>query len=150
MPDLDPEHVKVVFPLEQDEDGYPPYTVENLWALRRADGFELDNIPWYAKGVASGDLINAQPDADGRLVFSSVIRRGGNSTLRVWLADAADCQQLRATLSQLGATSELNGTRFLSVDVPASAITAVWAYLEEGEAAGRWEFEVGHLDQAQP
>ncbi|MBX9600011.1 MAG: DUF4265 domain-containing protein [Bryobacteraceae bacterium] len=76
--------------MEQDEDGYPPYAVENLWALRRADGFELDNVPWYAKRVASGDLINAQPDADGRLVFSSVIRRGGNSTLRGWLADAVD------------------------------------------------------------
>jgi hypothetical protein len=57
---------------------------------------------------------------------------------------------LRQAIEDAGATSELNGTRFLSVDVPASAVTAVWALLEDGENRGDWEFEVGHLAELQP
>lgn len=152
MADADSSQVKITFALEQDEDGYPPYAVENLWAIQRADGFEVDNIPWYAKGIACGDLVAAKPDGDGRLAFERVLRRGGNSTLRVWLSAAAveKCQQLRQAIEAAGATSELSGTRFLSVDVPPGAVSAVWAYLEDGENRGYWEFEVGYLAEIQP
>lgn len=152
MADADSSHVKITFALEQDEDGYPPYAVENLWAIQRADGYEVDNIPWYAKGIACGDLVAAKPDGDGPLAFERVLRRGGNSTLRVWLSAAAveKCQQLRQAIEAAGATSELNGTRFLSVDVPPGAVSAVWAYLEDGENRGYWEFEVGYLAELQP
>ena len=45
MADADSSHVKITFALEQDEGGYPPYAVETLWAIQRADGYEVDNIP---------------------------------------------------------------------------------------------------------
>jgi hypothetical protein len=46
-------HVKVLFQLEQDEDGYPPASVESLWALPKGEGlFQVDNIPFFATGVA--------------------------------------------------------------------------------------------------
>ena len=152
MADADSSHVKITFALEQDEDGYPPYAVENLWAIQRADGYEVDNIPWYAKGIACGDFVAANPDGDGRLTFERVLRRGGNSTLRVWLSAAAvdTVGNLRQAIEDAGATSELNGTRFLSIDVPASAVPTVWALLEDGEKRGDWEFEVGHLAELQP
>lgn len=152
MADADSSHVKITFALEQDEDGYPPYAVEKLWAIQRADGYEVDNIPWYAKGIACGDLVAAKPDGDGRLAFERVLRRGGNSTLRVLLSAAAveKCRQLRQAIEAAAATSELSGTRLLSVDVPPAAISAVWAYLEYGEDRGHWEFEVGHLAELQP
>jgi len=152
MPDADIHHVKIKFDLEQDEDGYPPYAAENVWAIERPGGYELDNIPWYAKGVSCGDLVEASPDEDGRLSFDRVLRRSGNSTLRVWLsaAEVGECSKVRAVIEQAGATSELNGARFLSVDVPAASLSAVWAYLEAGETRGTWEFEVGHLAKTPP
>ena len=99
------------------------------------------------KGVSCGDTIAASPDRDGRLTFNKVLRRSGNSTLRVWLSAAAvdQCRQVRNAIERLGATSELNGTRFLSVDVPFNCLSAVWDYLAAGESRGDWEFEVGYL-----
>lgn len=45
------EHrVKILFELEQDEDGYPPASTETLWASRAGDGlFKIDNIPFFAR-----------------------------------------------------------------------------------------------------
>ncbi len=45
-PESEPEHVKVLFRLEKDEDGYPPEEVESLWGILRSEGIELDNIPF--------------------------------------------------------------------------------------------------------
>jgi hypothetical protein len=39
------QYVKVLFDLEQDEDGYPPAAAETLWAVQVGDGlFQIDNI----------------------------------------------------------------------------------------------------------
>ena len=57
-------YVKLLFPLEQDEDGYPPAAAETLWAVREGEGlFRLDNIPIFATGVALGDIVSGVPDA---------------------------------------------------------------------------------------
>jgi hypothetical protein len=54
--------VKIVFSLEQDEDGYPPVKTESLWAKPKADGsFELDNTPFYAQGISRKDIVAAEP-----------------------------------------------------------------------------------------
>ena len=54
------KHVKICFPLEPDEDGWPPVTAETLWAVELGGGlFRLDNIPFYARGVSDGDTVSA-------------------------------------------------------------------------------------------
>ncbi|MDV5143157.1 DUF4265 domain-containing protein [Streptomyces sp. SBC-4] len=48
------------------EDGWPPASVESLWAVDLGDGtVRLDNTPWFVRGVASGDIIQAELDGDG-------------------------------------------------------------------------------------
>jgi hypothetical protein len=47
--------LKILVRLQQDEAGYPPFTVEGIWALRRPSGsLVLDNIPFFDKGIAPG------------------------------------------------------------------------------------------------
>ena len=79
----EPKRVKVLFRLEKDEDGYPPVEVESLWGIVRLDGVEPDNTPFFARGVALGDIVNLRKASDGALEFESVARRGGHSTYRI-------------------------------------------------------------------
>lgn len=52
--------VKVRFALERDEDGWPPAESEGLWAeLVESDLYRLDNTPWFVRGVAAGDVVQA-------------------------------------------------------------------------------------------
>ncbi len=40
------KHIKVLFHLEQDEDGYPPFSIEGLWCKKASnDTYIVDNVP---------------------------------------------------------------------------------------------------------
>ncbi|MEU1617315.1 DUF4265 domain-containing protein [Streptomyces sp. NPDC005722] len=57
-----PEHVKVHFRLEVEDD-WPPAGVESLWAVDRGDGrVELANTPFFVRGVANGDVVETSVD----------------------------------------------------------------------------------------
>lgn len=41
------KHIKVLFHLEQDEDGYPPFSIEGLWCKKTGNGtYIVDNVPF--------------------------------------------------------------------------------------------------------
>jgi hypothetical protein len=92
---MEPGQAKVLFRLEKDEDGYPPEEVESLWGFLRKDGIELDNIPFFAKGVALGDVVAARKAPDGALEFQSVVRRG--DTVRIGLSSSRSIRTTRST-----------------------------------------------------
>ncbi|MGA7538935.1 MAG: DUF4265 domain-containing protein [Steroidobacteraceae bacterium] len=117
-----PDRVKIAFRLIRDADDYPPADWEHLWAIPRgADHFELDNIPFFAKGVAAGDLVAAQRD-DNQLVFERVIQPGGHSTVRVIMFDPDQKAVIRGELEQLGCETEGSHLpNLFAVDVPPEA-----------------------------
>jgi hypothetical protein len=50
--------VKIGFKLERDKDDYPPADYEWMWANRVSSStFKIDNIPFFAKGIACGDIV---------------------------------------------------------------------------------------------
>ena len=60
------DHVQLHFRMEVDQDGWPPASVESLWAVALDDRtVRLDNTPWFVRGVASGDIIQVSVDEDG-------------------------------------------------------------------------------------
>jgi hypothetical protein len=66
MTSISDDRVKIHFRLEVDEDGWPPASVESLWAVDLGDGtIRLDNVPWFVRGVASDDIIRVEIDEDG-------------------------------------------------------------------------------------
>jgi hypothetical protein len=133
--------VKVLFRLNRDPDGYPPVDVESVWAIRQPDGsYKIDNIPFYARGVAVGDTVTVN-EIDGELFFAALARPSGNSLIRAIVYDEAEVSKLCVELKALGCDVEVYG-RFVAVDVPASISYApICQLLEEGMSAERLGFE---------
>src|SRR4029079_14520862 len=108
--------------MDRDADGYPPVEVESMWANPRAGGYELESIPFYAKGVALGDVVSAEVDRAGALVYTKVLERGAHSAYRVYLLDPApdDPQRTISFLRGHGLRVEYDVPRLLAIDIPPS------------------------------
>jgi hypothetical protein len=140
---IDSTHIS--FPLD---DG----SFENLHAKRLGDGaYVLDNSPFYAYNVSFGDVVTAIIN-DGKLMFSSVSKRGGHSTYRVRLPKGKSHEYFLVMfdeIGKLGCTFEGSGAkerRLYSIDVPPYAdIKKVYSILEEKEENEQWEFEEAHF-----
>ncbi|MGW0766846.1 DUF4265 domain-containing protein [Streptomyces sp. NPDC002676] len=71
-------YVKVHFRLEI-VDGWPPASVESLWTVDQGDGtVRLDNIPWFVRGIACGDIVTTEPDEEGVRWAGEVVGRSEN------------------------------------------------------------------------
>lgn len=100
------DEIKVLWRLEQDEDKWPPYPVESIWCEQIAPGqFRLLNVPYFAHGVAWGDVVTAVEE-DGGLWFESVIRRSGFATLHAYCSEPTQQAGLREWLQARGCIVE--------------------------------------------
>jgi hypothetical protein len=80
------DEVTVRFALDRDGSGWPPAESEGLWAQPMGMGrFRLDNTPWFVRGVAADDVVEARPDDAGVLWFVRLIERGERVVVRVIL-----------------------------------------------------------------
>ncbi|WNG46390.1 DUF4265 domain-containing protein [Archangium minus] len=139
MPD---EYVKVLFELEKEDEDYPPVEYERLWARPLGEGlFEIDNIPFFVRGISVGDVVAAQ-QGKGEVVFSELVRASGNSTLRIIVFDESHVEEVRRQIQALGCSTELNVSKMLGVDVPPRIdLQAVREWLMEKQSSGTLEFE---------
>ncbi|HEY1961986.1 MAG TPA: DUF4265 domain-containing protein [Rhizomicrobium sp.] len=144
--------VKVSFDLDPDEWHRTPS--ETLWAKPLGQGasgqvYVLENTPFYAKGVSFLDVIRAEPDEQGSLRYCGTVGRGGHSTYRIIVNDAAGFGALWGELESLGCSYEsadFQDRALYAVDVSESTdIYAVYKVLKEGEGQRTWLFEEGHV-----
>lgn len=141
--------VKVRFALERDGSGWPPAESEGLWAAPIEDGsFRLDNTPWFVRGVAADDVVEASPDGGGAQWFTRVSSRGGRQVIRVIpRADGplrGDRQGVLDPLAPYGVSGEgmSSPVNMVALDVgPEVPVAPVKALLISGEADGRWHYE---------
>jgi len=125
--------------------------IETVWADQVSDGYQIDNIPFYAPSIAYRDIVSARPAANGQLEYQRLVRASGHSTIRLWVASADDVPALREEFLKLGCASELsNLPRLVALDIPPSIpYSRVRAVLEDGERKHRFEYEEGCLGQSQ-
>lgn len=143
----DEDFRRIIFSLEKDEDGYPPNDYETLWARIKQKGlYEIDNIPFFVRGVSPGDLVTAR-DKDGLLYFDGISKESLNSVLRVIAYDESIIPKLREELLEMGCESELSHVpNLIAVQVPANInLNDVLQFLDVGESNGEWEYETGAL-----
>jgi hypothetical protein len=132
---------KIAFDLESDDD---TREVETLWAVPVEGGYRIDNIPFYVRGIAYGDVVRASPDGDGQLCFEALVSPSGHSTVRLWFANGSDVRDVRDALRELGCGSELDMERLVAVDVPTEVrYTDVISFLDEKERLRVLEYEEG-------
>ncbi len=120
MTTSDPTHVKIVFELEPDADGYPPVRREGVWATPSSDDgnvYVLDNIPFYAC-VALGDHVRVRR-TNGDLVATELVRASGHGTVRV-VAPPDRLHEIRELARSCGCESEL-AEEMVAIDVPPAA-----------------------------
>ncbi|WP_246023549.1 DUF4265 domain-containing protein [Nocardia yunnanensis] len=144
------ELVKVVFRLPQDEDGWPPAGTESMWANRRdGDCVELNNIPFFARGFSSGDVVRVAADDEGVLWVEEAVKWSGNCTIRIVPigggGEVAARQAVLDAFAPLGVEGEgLARFNLVALHVPAGAdLHAVKRLVILGEEDGRWHYEEG-------
>lgn len=74
---------KVFFNLEVI-DGYPPVSMESIWAEATKEGyFKINNIPFYSKEISLGDIVSVIQKEENYLLYDKTIINSKNSTLRI-------------------------------------------------------------------
>jgi hypothetical protein len=131
-----------------DEESWHGFSGEALWAESiGGDRYLIRSAPFYVFDLSVEDIVIARATSEG-LVFERVVERGGSSTYRVFVRSGIkDPSFVRfwKPLEKLDCNFELGSRNLLAVDVPPqSDIEQVYAFLEEGESAGVWEFEEGY------
>lgn len=124
--------VKIIFPIDQDEDGYPPYSVETIWAeVIGEKKYKIDNIPFYVRNVSVGDIVLADSSALG-LSYVSTTNKSDNSTLRVICYEDDAKTRLLQRLYNFGCDFEVGVPKDLvAINVPADAkVKALLEYLD--------------------
>ncbi|MFH8756282.1 DUF4265 domain-containing protein [Streptomyces atroolivaceus] len=155
MTDISDDHLKVHFRMEVDEDGWPPASIESLWAVKLGNGtVRLDNTPWFVRGVASGDIIRVEVEDDGVLYARETIQPSQNCTIRLIVlkdeGSAAARQTVLETFHRLGTTGEgIERFRMVALDVPPEAdLPEIRKLLEHGAAKEWWHWEEGCVTSA--
>lgn len=118
-----------------------------MWADEVQPGvYSIDNIPFFIKGISSGDLVEANDDGEG-LVFCKLVRPSGNSVIRLYVAKVSHVQNVRAEFKALGCESELSHIpKLIAIEVPENVpFGPVADLVVGGQEAGRWDYEEGVL-----
>ncbi|MFE2558341.1 DUF4265 domain-containing protein [Streptomyces sp. NPDC059352] len=146
--------MKVHFRPETDGD-WPPASVESLWALDRGDGtVQLDNTPWFVRGVACGDVLTTHPDEDGVHWAGQVVSPSRNCTIRLIVlrdkGSGAARQSLLNAFAELGVGGEeIERFGMVALDVPPKAdLTKVQQFLDHGVAQQWWDMGEGCITDA--
>lgn len=149
MTNLEGPHVKVHFRLEIKDD-WPPASVESLWAVDQGDGTaRLDNIPWFVRGIACGDIVATESDEEGVRWAGKVVRRSENCTIRlIVLRDSgsgAARQSVINAFKELDVDGEgIERYGMVALDVPPTAdLAKVQRLLKHGVAKEWWDMEEG-------
>ncbi|MFL6109609.1 MAG: DUF4265 domain-containing protein [Marmoricola sp.] len=142
-----------MFQLETDEDGWPPVGSERVWAFHLGgDRYRIDNVPWFVRDVAVGDVVRAQaPDADSHPVFIEMVEQSDHVTIRLVCfrsgpleADLARALEPFTALGVYGEGASQYG--MLALDIPPTApLPAVVSTLRAGVEDGSWVYEEGRI-----
>ena len=143
---------KVAIHIDKDEDGYPPYETETLWA-KKVDNNEyiLDNSPFFARGFSLGDRVFGTIE-HGQIVIKKVLIRGGNLTYRLLLSGSFNkFKDGLLLLKNIGCDYELmeigDNLNLYSLDVPKKVDQLeMYKILDKGVIDNIWEFEEADIN----
>ncbi|MEV0902730.1 DUF4265 domain-containing protein [Actinoplanes sp. NPDC049802] len=127
-----------------------PYDTEGLWATRLTeDTARLDNVAFLQDGVAQGDVIRFETDADGVHWAAGRVESSGHCVVRVLPLPSGALGPDPAAVHAVFTRFDLGGEVFsaelplVAFDVPADAdFGEIKRVLADGRSNGWWHFEV--------
>lgn len=135
MPESTEQLIKVQF--YETDVGY-----ENLWATPLGTGqYRIESIPFFVYRVSRGDVVAANPDAEGWLQFTGVLAKSGHRTVRARVGNISEEARslIAAELESRECPTELLRDRLISVDVPEQvSLEGIGAWLTEQGL--EWEY----------
>ncbi len=146
----------VVFPLEVDDQGWPPVSAERVWAYSLGDNeYRIDNTPWFVRDLACDDVVSATaPDDASHPVFSHMVRKSEHLTIRIICFRRGPLEgNLQAVVDAfipLGVFAEgVTQYGMVALDVPrTAALRPIFDRLVTGQEDGSWEWEEGRINDA--
>lgn len=140
---------EVIIPLGQD--AWHGFAEETMWAKKVSDDlYELQNTPFFAKGLSFLDVVTVKLH-NGRLLVMDKSTLSRRSTYRAVVqhdASQASTTRVLQELAALGATYESYEDpkwTLYAFDVPASAVDMTYRTLEAAEREGLLDFEEGNF-----
>jgi hypothetical protein len=137
-----------------DRDSWHGADSEGIWTrlvkpLADKAIVEVDNIPFFTKGLSLGDKISIV-FSHGRVRLDAIVERGGHSTYRVFLENPSiKASNMLDTIRGMGCdweTAEFHGGELYALDIPPEVdIYKVYEILEQGQREGSWLFEEGYV-----
>ena len=117
--------------------------IETMWATTSGEGFRLDNIPFYAKGVSYRDIVSTDPEEYGFFYFKKVLKRSGHRTVRLLISEKQKVQGTCKELHSRGCIIEISDIpTLISVDIPPEvSYEDLLVYLEDGDSKEKWGYE---------
>lgn len=93
--------------IEQDENGYPPVTVESLHLSKiTEEKYCLEYIPFFFRDATLGDIVVVEEEEDG-LSYALVVGGERNSLVRVFVPTLEQVEALTVLLNELGLLFEV-------------------------------------------
>lgn len=146
--------VKVIFPVARKDEiapeiFWPPVNSEGVWCKRLDSGIcVVDNIPFFTDLVSYGDMVQITEDPNGQLRYSSVVKRSGNTTVRVIVDQddehiVEDAKEVLQMLSQSDCDVEIGADGLFSVNVPKASYAEALALIVSSRDEGLWYVDPG-------
>lgn len=136
-------HEHIYVPIQQGEDGYPPYTQEEVDAYRvEGDLWRIDAAPVFVYGLARGDVVRTRRDEDRNLWATEIVSSEGNWCARVVLRSGD--RDILDPLVTLGCEIYPTDFGLHVVDVSSrTEVEPILAALDRGELDGIWHYDLG-------
>lgn len=131
---------KIFFPLQVDEYGYPPVSIESLNAKEVGQNmFRIDNTPFFIEEIALGDVIvgNLIPDSNNHYWYTETYSESNNKSLSIIFLEEGHGDELIEFLKMKNCYCEygsFNNSEMLAVSVPKdSDYEEIFSYLSNLE-----------------
>ena len=132
-------------------DGYPPVSMESIWAEVTEEGYlKVNNIPFYSKEISLGDIVSGIQTEENYLLYDKTIIHSKNSTLRIVFFNENQKfkDKILTKLIDLGCESEAFNVNFYAINIPIQVdIEEIYIFLDEFVETDDLDYDTGYLAQ---
>jgi Domain of unknown function (DUF4265) len=118
---------------------------EQIWARQIEENiFEICCIPFFAYGLALGDLVDTHTVEGKDYVIKSLVKSSNNKTIRVWMLDLDNKDSVVESITKLGCLVEFRSENSKLISVAAltdSSAKEIRSYLSKMELGGFLNYE---------